>query len=88
MPDRKEIISALEYLIEEDCTDTQHNYVEEIEGAIALLREQEPVKPDGENCGECGYTLHRINWDGPDKELRHEWFRFCPSCGKVVKWDA
>lgn len=50
------------------------------------LNKQEPVEPDGENFGECGYTLHRINYDGPDKELRHEWFRFCPACGKAVKW--
>ena len=54
--------------------------------ALILLREQEPVEPKGEDCGECGYTLHRINYDGPDKGLRHEWFRFCPSCGKAVKW--
>ena len=55
--------------------------------ALKLLKEQEPAKPDGENCSRCGYTLHRINWDGPDRELRHEWFRFCPACGKEVKWD-
>ena len=54
---------------------------------LELLKEQEPVEPDGDNCGECGYTLHRINYDGPGKELRHEWFRFCPSCGRMVKWD-
>lgn len=59
-----------------------------LDDAIALFLEQEPVEPDGENCGECGYTLHRINYDGPDRGLRHEWFRFCPACGKAVKWDA
>lgn len=59
-----------------------------MDDALALLREQEPIEPDGDNCGECGYTLHRINYDGQDKELRHEWFRFCPSCGKAVKWDG
>jgi hypothetical protein len=55
--------------------------------ALELLKEQEPVEPDGENCGECGYTLHRINYDGPGKEIWHEWFRFCPVCGKAVKWE-
>ena len=58
------------------------------EDACELLKEQEPIEPDGDNCGECGYTLHRINYDGPGKELRHEWFRFCPSCGRSVNWDA
>ena len=57
------------------------------DGKSAILREQEPTRPDGENCSRCGYTLHRINWDGPDRDLRHEWFRFCPACGKAVKWD-
>ena len=55
--------------------------------ALELLKEQEPVEPDGENCGVCGHTLHRINYDGPGKGLRYEWFRFCPVCGKAVKWE-
>ena len=63
------------------------DYAVAFEKAVEALKEQEPVEPDGENCGECGYTLHRINYDGPDKELRHEWFRFCPLCGKAVKWE-
>lgn len=54
--------------------------------AIELLKKQKGVKPVGEACGACGYILHRINYDGPDKELRHEWFRFCPKCGKAVNW--
>jgi ribosomal protein S27AE len=63
-------------------------YAQAIEEICELLKGQEAVEPDGENCGECGYTLHRINYDGPGKELRHEWFRFCPSCGKAVKWNG
>ena len=35
---RERAIEALEYLISEDCTDTQHDYVREIERAIELLR--------------------------------------------------
>lgn len=37
-PTRQEVIAALEYLIGEDCTDTQHDYIREIERAIELLR--------------------------------------------------
>lgn len=62
-------------------------YANTADDALSLLKEQEPIEPEGENCGECGYTLHRINYDGPDKELRHEWFRFCPYCGRKAKWD-
>ena len=35
---RSDVIKALEYLISEDCTDTQHDYIREIERAIKLLR--------------------------------------------------
>lgn len=38
-PTRQEAIAALEYLISEDCTDTQHDYIREIERAIELLRQ-------------------------------------------------
>lgn len=53
------------------------------EDAIALLREQEPVKPqkalDGvwsyERCGACGNVLYERG------------FAYCPWCGKAVKWN-
>ena len=35
---RERAIEALEYLISEDCTDTQHDYVREIERAVELLK--------------------------------------------------
>lgn len=41
MPDRERIIEALQYLISGECTDTQFDYLDEIEAAIALLKEQE-----------------------------------------------
>ncbi len=55
--------------------------------AIEMLKKQEPVEPKNGKCPECGYTVHRINYDGLYNGIRHEWFRFCPSCGRVVKWD-
>ena len=50
-------------------------------GAITLLKEREPVKTkrrveqtEFNVCGCCGaHLLHR--------------FRFCPECGRAVKWD-
>ena len=86
MPDREEIISALEYLIREDCTDTQHDYVKEIVGAIALLKDQEPVKLKLEHgwptticiCGACG--AHWIPTPGGWQ------YNYCPTCGREIKW--
>ena len=54
--------------------------------ALALLREQEPVKPVAQDawptpvkvCGSCGgyitYTAGRP--------------RYCPNCGSEMKWDG
>lgn len=42
MKDREMIIEALQYMISEDCTETQHDYIDDIEAAIALLKAQEP----------------------------------------------
>lgn len=100
MPDRKQVIKAIEACMDQNhpayCNEC---YLDGpgfgivcreklMRDALALLREQEPVEPENENCPECGYTLHRISYDGPDKGLRHEWFRFCPSCGRAVAWNG
>ena len=53
--------------------------------ALALLKEQETVKPKtktrhgaypqiSHRCGNCGEVLYR-------------YYNYCPSCGKVVKWE-
>ena len=55
MPDRERVIEALEYLISDDCTDTQFDYVEEIQTALALLEEQ----PQIVRCKDCKYGLTR-----------------------------
>lgn len=51
--------------------------------AVAMLTEQEPVKPipptdesDLWRCGNCNYQLFRCT---------HQ--RYCEMCGKQVKWD-
>ena len=59
--------------------------------ALALLREQEPVKPlipDDDMmryCGNCGEIVgHEVL--GPSG-LNVTQFEFCPKCGRKVKWD-
>ena len=52
-----------------------------VRGAVELLKEQEPVKPRYEDffgnrvarCGKCnGYIVR---------------YKYCPGCGKKVKWN-
>jgi len=52
-----------------------------VSDTLALLREQEPVPPETAGapwwrCGNCGWYIAT------------EQFRFCPWCGRAVKWDA
>lgn len=45
-----------------------------------LLKEQEPIKPVRNlgitRCGNCNYEIDR--YDG---------VKYCPNCGRAVKWD-
>jgi predicted RNA-binding Zn-ribbon protein involved in translation (DUF1610 family) len=60
------------------------------DGAIHLLKDQEPVKPsvdvDTYVCPNCG---HRLEVQGKlgDNVIFDERYNFCPACGKAVKWD-
>ena len=49
-----EVIENLEYLVSDSCTDTQFDYLEEIEIATKALKKQIPMKPTEIN-DECGY---------------------------------
>ena len=67
---RLKVIETLEYLISEDCTDSQFDYCQEIEAAIAMLKEQETKCPV---CEKCGKKIDHIitsvfNYDGSDSE--------------------
>ena len=56
-----------------------------------LLEEQEPVKAvaDGGNsyiCNNCGTVIGWDAWEpGGVEEVKD---KFCPECGRPVKWDA
>ena len=62
-----------------------------IQEAVELLKEQEPVKAvaDGEDsymCNNCGTVIGWAEWEpGGIEEVK---YKFCPECGKAVKWDA
>ena len=62
----EEVTENLKYLISDDCTDTQHDFVKEIKIAIEALEKQTPKKPykDNENgvyekehCPSCHRSL-------------------------------
>lgn len=84
---KEEAIANLEYLISEDCTDTQYDYVEEIKLAIDALEKQNAVKPMkyiDENgikqvgCPYCGGVVQGDSWT----------FNYCPDCGRKLDWGA
>lgn len=77
--DRQKVIEALKYLISCECTDTQMDYIEEIDEAIVLLKEQEKIRhgewkwSHGGECSECGY--HNSNFN----------YKYCPMCGAMME---
>lgn len=87
--DREKVIKGLEEAIRTIETHVPERYRGysrlSCHDAIALLREQEPVKPITQDawpnpvkvCGSCGryitYTAGRP--------------RYCPNCGGEMKWD-
>ncbi len=80
----EEVIDNLKYLISEDCTDTQHDFVEEIKVAIEALEKQIPKKPRETKyalmCARCG---HKITEKGCKKLNRN----YCKKCGQRILWE-
>ena len=92
MPDRENVIRALECCIKHDPDDKTRCDECPYEGAclnrlksdaLALLKAQEPVVPHrnyqylSDYWCECGWHLGR---GGSVK--------YCPECGRAVKWDG
>lgn len=96
MPDREKVIKGLEACSDvyygadgacSSCPYSQTNgdrcLAELVHDAIALLKEQEPVKPvqhlvyttKGWFCGACDGRLNRLG-------------KYCSFCGREVKWDG
>lgn len=99
MPDRDKVINGLECCSvgcvgeNNGCPYQLHGGEDgcDLEGlmadALALIREQEPVtmKPYYFNyvCSGCGSEI-----DGEFIEYTGGKIKFCPWCGKKVKWDV
>lgn len=94
MPDRDTVIRGLTAIQDEAYDRWVHQQYHEdvlvtlvkenISDALALLKEQEPVKPTKEQifssifgwvCGACSLPFISDN------------YKYCPHCGRKVKWD-
>ena len=83
MVDREMVIQHFQDAVEASGNNNKWRFVrlDIIEKAISLLKEHETVAPiklemSGIRfCGSCKYAISRN-------------FKFCPNCGKAVKWDA
>ena len=80
MIDREKVINDLQDAVNDDWM-WQHAdyYAKAMENAIALLKEQEAVKPKIDAfghpyCPKC-------------KVLVYQTWSFCPHCGQAVKWE-
>lgn len=76
-----EAVENLRYLISDDCTDTQHDYADEIVLAIEVLEKQAPKNIANKQKSECP----------EDTAIYGEQAIFgkCPVCGSLqnIMWD-
>ena len=81
----EEAIENLQYIISNDCTETQHDFVEEIEMAIEALEKQIPKKPVLENRYSGHYNCPICNEDCTyDTVFKYP---YCPFCGQAIDWS-
>lgn len=101
MPDRKNVVTGLKCCIthpneygdcmSEDCPYKSINCVDHLlQDALVLLQAQESVEPKlvGVNtwtCGECGALIGWEDFTQSGLELVN--YKYCPVCGKAVKWN-
>lgn len=88
--DREKVINDLQDAVNDDWM-WQHAdyYAKAMENAIALLKEQEPVTYKVVKAGEKSYPFYDLVCTGCGNKtgMRMDW-KYCPGCGRVVKWDA
>lgn len=74
----KKTIDSLEFLIDEDCSDTQFDYIEEIESVIKALTELQQYHAIG-TPEECRTAREKQIPKKPDFTEDKE-FALCPCC--------
>ena len=87
---RESVIKGLEPILGCAKQEKWGAWIETLENAIKLLKEQEAVKPyidiDEAKCPICKVKLTRQELLGEDV-LFEDFFDYCPRCGRKVKWQ-
>ena len=85
MNEIEQTIENLEYFIGGDCCDNQMDFIEEIEMALAALREKQERDKGCEYCNSrFGIATHHINGQllqAGTKKIAI----YCPMCGKRLE---
>lgn len=83
----KKTIDSLEFLIDEDCSDTQFDYIEEIKSVIKALTELQQYHAIG-TPEECRTAREK---QMPKKPIMKQLFKYmeerylcCPTCGGIL----
>ena len=75
MPNRERVIEEWEAVLSRDPLDAPWDLIDD---TLALLKEQEAVKPTWSRgkpfCGACGLRIHGG--------------KFCSECGKPILWEG
>lgn len=80
IPDRENVIKAWEDVLSRDPLDAPWDLIDD---TLALLKAQEPVKPEiGKNgCGSYWYICPECRLPIAHKDM------FCRHCGRRLSWD-
>ena len=85
MTDRETIIKGCEYWVKNHKGEQLLLEYSEVEDLLALLKEQDAVKPKSKSRhGEYPQIVHRC---GNCNEVLYRYYKYCPTCGKAVKWE-
>lgn len=89
MTDRENVIKRLEECLSASCRGFRtcpysDDEWDAVKTALALLREQEPMKPIKEPLAGSDYSISRC---GECKAWLRITDRYCGRCGRAVKWD-
>ena len=91
-PNLDELINGIQKMIDKNQRSLlRYVHVGTLMDILYYLKEQEPVKAvaDGEDsymCNNCGTVIGWAEWEpGGIEEVK---YKFCPECGRPVKWDA
>lgn len=88
----QETIDSLKYLISEDCTDNQFDYINEIGVAIEAIEKQIPKKPLDVHTpvvtwGLCPVCKGELNKLGGRPNRLFLGTAYCPDCGQALDWS-